>query len=344
MTVALADLVFRHNEQDPIRVPKLNALVGYVQAATEVTTDPAITALAALDPFAVGDLIYASGAEALSKLADVAAGNVLLSGGVGVAPAWGKVGLTTHVTGDLPFANLTQGSARSVLAVAGNATADFASVQGAASQFLGINAAGDALAFQTMAGDATLSGPTLAIANDAVTYAKMQDVSATDKLLGRSSSGAGNVEEIACTAAGRALLDDADAAAQRTTLGLGTAAVKNTGTSGDAIPLLDGNNTYSGTATFTGGLHSTGFSFASGKALNIGISSSLANLTSYDFPSGYIGCIFDALYHRFDVSGAAKLKLDSTFGNYADDAAASAGGVPVGSIYRNGSALMVRVA
>ena len=58
------------------------------------------------------------------------------------------------------------------------------------------------------------------IANDAVTYAKMQNVSATDKLLGRSSSGAGDVEEITCTAAGRALIDDADATAQRTTLGL----------------------------------------------------------------------------------------------------------------------------
>lgn len=45
-------------------------------------------------------------------------------------------------------------------------------------------------------------------------------VSATDVLLGRASSGAGAVEEIACTAAGRALLDDADAAAQRATLGV----------------------------------------------------------------------------------------------------------------------------
>lgn len=54
-------------------------------------------------------------------------------------------------------------------------------------------------------------------------------LSATDKLVGRSSAGSGAAEEIACTAAGRALLDDANAAAQRATLGLGTAATANTG-------------------------------------------------------------------------------------------------------------------
>lgn len=45
-------------------------------------------------------------------------------------------------------------------------------------------------------------------------------VSATDKVLGRETAGSGDVEEIACTAAGRALLDDANAAAQIATLGL----------------------------------------------------------------------------------------------------------------------------
>jgi hypothetical protein len=67
------------------------------------------------------------------------------------------------------------------------------------------------------------------IDSGAVTYAKIQNVSATDKLLGRSTAGAGVVEEIACTAAGRALLDDVAASNQRTTLGLGTAAVAASG-------------------------------------------------------------------------------------------------------------------
>lgn len=55
--------------------------------------------------YAVGDLLYASTTSALSKLADVATGNSLISGGVGVAPSWGKIGLTTHVSGTLPTAN-----------------------------------------------------------------------------------------------------------------------------------------------------------------------------------------------------------------------------------------------
>ena len=55
--------------------------------------------------FAVGDLLYADTTTTLAKLADVATGNALISGGVSTAPAWGKVGLTTHVSGVLPVAN-----------------------------------------------------------------------------------------------------------------------------------------------------------------------------------------------------------------------------------------------
>lgn len=58
-----------------------------------------------ISSYAAGDLLYASTTTSLARLADVATGNALLSGGVGVAPAWGKVGLTTHVSGILPVAN-----------------------------------------------------------------------------------------------------------------------------------------------------------------------------------------------------------------------------------------------
>lgn len=81
-----------------------------------------------------------------------------------------------------------------------------------------------------------------------VTYAKIQDVSATDKVLGRSTAGAGDVEEIACTAAGRALLDDANAAAQLTTLGAFPAA-GGTITDGGNIALGETTGTQIGTAS-----------------------------------------------------------------------------------------------
>ena len=55
--------------------------------------------------YAIGDLLYANTTTTLAKLADVATGNAVISGGVGVAPSYGKVGLTTHISGTLPVAN-----------------------------------------------------------------------------------------------------------------------------------------------------------------------------------------------------------------------------------------------
>jgi hypothetical protein len=58
-----------------------------------------------LTTYTTGDIVYASATNTLNKLADVATGNALISGGVGVAPSYGKIGLTTHVSGTLPIAN-----------------------------------------------------------------------------------------------------------------------------------------------------------------------------------------------------------------------------------------------
>jgi len=62
--------------------------------------------------------------------------------------------------------------------------------------------------------------------------------SAADK--GIQFTGSGTAATYDLTAAGKALLDDADAAAQRTTLGLGTAATLNVGTSANNVVQLDG--------------------------------------------------------------------------------------------------------
>lgn len=75
-----------------------------------------------LSSYSVGDLVYASAATTLTKLAAAASGNVLKSG---TAPSWGKVDLTSEVSGALPAANggtglATSGSAGNVLTSTGS--------------------------------------------------------------------------------------------------------------------------------------------------------------------------------------------------------------------------------
>lgn len=55
--------------------------------------------------YVVGDILVADTTTSLARFADVATGSALISGGVGVQPQWGKIGLTTHVSGTLPVAN-----------------------------------------------------------------------------------------------------------------------------------------------------------------------------------------------------------------------------------------------
>lgn len=80
----------------------LGTIVTGTWSATEIAVNKGGTGLTS---YTTGDIIYASGSTTLEKLSDIATGNTLLSGGVGVAPTWGKVGLTTHVSGTLPVAN-----------------------------------------------------------------------------------------------------------------------------------------------------------------------------------------------------------------------------------------------
>jgi hypothetical protein len=72
--------------------------------ATMLTSAAAVTPAqggTGIASYAVGDLIYASAGTTLAKLADVAVGQVLVSGGVGVAPAWSaNPTLTTLTTGN----------------------------------------------------------------------------------------------------------------------------------------------------------------------------------------------------------------------------------------------------
>jgi len=118
----------------PLLVPQGSRGIYYCNGTNMVDADTAGISLpinpasggTGLTSYAVGDLIYASAPTTLSKLSDVATGNALISGGVGVAPSWGKITLTTHVSGTLPVANggtgLTSYTANGVLYASGTTT------------------------------------------------------------------------------------------------------------------------------------------------------------------------------------------------------------------------------
>lgn len=72
---------------------------------TETGVTPATSGGTGQSSYAVGDLLYANTTTTLAKLASVATGSVLRAKGVGTAPAWEQVVLTTDVTGVLPVAN-----------------------------------------------------------------------------------------------------------------------------------------------------------------------------------------------------------------------------------------------
>jgi hypothetical protein len=131
-----------------------------------------------------------------------ASGNIVLSGSIANADINASAAIAFSKLATLSSANILVGSSGNVatsVAVTGDVTISNAGVTAIAAGVV-VNA------------DVSASA--------AIAFSKLANVSATDRLLGRSTAGAGAIEEVICTAAGRALIDDADAAAQRTTLGV----------------------------------------------------------------------------------------------------------------------------
>lgn len=223
--------------------------------------DNAVTSAKILDGTIVNADINASAAIAHSKLASITAGQVLLGNASNVPTATALSGdVTVNSSGVTAIGSGVIVDA-DVNASAAIAYSKLASMTGG-SVLLGN--ASNVPTVTALSGDVTVSNAgvtaigtgvivTADIANSQVTYAKIQNVSATDRVLGRSTAGAGVVEEIICTAAGRALIDDADSTAQRTTLGLGTLATQNA----NSVAITGGtisDVTLGGTLTTTGNI------------------------------------------------------------------------------------------
>lgn len=126
-----------------LTVQNVNGTI-YVTGGQDVAVGDGGTGLSS---YAQGDLLYASGAATLAVLAkDTNATRYLSNQGTSNNPSWNQVNLADGVTGDLPFANLTQGAALTVLANATNGTADFAALA-AASDHQVLRRSGTALGF-----------------------------------------------------------------------------------------------------------------------------------------------------------------------------------------------------
>lgn len=118
--------------------------------------------------YTIGDLLYADSSSTLAKLAGTAVGNALISGGVGAAPSWGKIGLTTHVSGTLAVGNggtgATSFTANGV--VLGGSTLS-STAAGTANQVLRVPGAGGAPAFGSidLSTSAAVGSSVLGLAN-----------------------------------------------------------------------------------------------------------------------------------------------------------------------------------
>lgn len=170
-----------------------------------------------------------AGSIALNKLVNLTSGNII----VGSA---GNVPTAVALTGPIAISNagVTSIAAGSIVnaEIGASAAIAFSKLAALTSGAVLVGSSGNVATAVVPTGDITISNTGVTAiasgaivdadvnASAAIAFSKLANVSATDKLLGRSSAGAGAIEEITCTSAGRALIDDADAAAQRTTLGL----------------------------------------------------------------------------------------------------------------------------
>ena len=115
--------------------------------------------------YAIGDLLYANTTTTLAKLSDVATGNALISGGVGVAPSWGKIGLTTHISGVLPVANGGTNASTASITSFNNITGYSASGATGTTTTNLVFSTSPSITTPTLVGDATLSTGNLVVSN-----------------------------------------------------------------------------------------------------------------------------------------------------------------------------------
>lgn len=146
--------------------PAANEIIYWTGATTAAMTSFTASArsFAALN-VVLGDLVMGTSSGHYNLLPASAFFSRYLGSSGGGIPSWQQIDLTAGVTGDLPFANLTQGSALSVLGVAGNATADVASIAAGSDGHV-LRRSGTTLGFGTVPASSISSGAALTRVDD----------------------------------------------------------------------------------------------------------------------------------------------------------------------------------
>lgn len=163
-----------------------------------------------LATFAVGDLLQANSTTTLARLASVATGNVLRSGGVGTISSWGKVNLSTDVSNTLQAAQFPA------------LTGDVTTISGALATTLAtVNSNVGSFGSTSSVPNFTVNAKGLITAAGAAAY---QDGTNAAKGVVRGDGTTINCVAGVCTAVGAAA----------TSIGVGTTTVSG-GTSGDML-------------------------------------------------------------------------------------------------------------
>lgn len=181
---------------------RVTAGTGNVEAmtGTQATTllDTFTSALKGLAPASGGgtsNFLRADGTWAAPSGGSGTVTSISAGTGITLTPSpittTGSVAITTNGVSN---ALLRQGGALSVIGRSANSTGNVADISATAASGAVLRESGSTLGFGTIA--------TAGIADDAVTYAKIQNVSAAPRVLGRTTAGAGNIEELTTTGTG----------------------------------------------------------------------------------------------------------------------------------------------
>lgn len=334
MTIPIAELVFRNPETPAIRAVKLNSLTSHVQAASAVALDPTIVALAA---FNTNGLLTQIAADTfVGRTITGTANEITAANGSGVA---GNPTLSLPTALTFTGKTITGGTYAAVESIA--AIGQISTV-----------AASNVVTIRMTDTQAPATGTTTGGKFEAYTTGKPTAVDQRIGVILFGATDSGSVLQASASIEAKSGENWGTLAGEGTYLSFGVTA-NGAFTRGEVMRINPGGIAVTGTITPTkdvnaaGGFRSTGVDATGWAGLGAEYywTGAAAFLNAVNRTSGvYQPLKFNGVSIDFQVNAVSTITLDNTFGNFANDAAAAVGGVPVNGLYRNGSVMMFRVA